>query len=105
MEIMSPVVIGELAEKARERSRNMLGATVLAYLASNPGLFDDARGFAVWLGVTVAELRPVLDILCDRGILQSSGSDDNLIYSLVTEVVDEQLVEPLLASLEAAATR
>lgn len=96
--------ISELADRAREKVHGTLGASVLDYLAENPWVFDDAKGFAVWLGVTVAELRPVLDILCDKGVLQSAGTDDNLIYSLANPVLDERLVEPLFASLQTIKT-
>ena len=96
--------ISELADQAREKVRGTLGASVLDYLAENPWVFDDAQGFAVWLGVTVAELRPVLDILCDKGVLQSAGTDDNLIYSLANPVLDERLVEPLFVSLQTIKT-
>ncbi len=96
--------ISELADQAREKVRGTLGASVLDYLAENPWVFDDAKGFAVWLGVTVAELRPVLDILCDKGVLQSAGTDDNLIYSLANPVLDERLVEPLFVSLQTIKT-
>ena len=97
--------ISELADQVNEKARGTLGASVLDYLAENPWVFDDAKGFAVWLGVTVAELRPVLDILCDKGILQSAGSDDNLIYSLTSPVLDERLVEPLIASIQTVKAR
>ena len=96
--------ISELADQAREKVRGTLGASVLDYLAENPWVFDDAKGFAVWLGVTVAELRPVLDILCNKGVLQSAGTDDNLIYSLASQVLDERLLEPLFESLQTVKT-
>jgi len=97
--------ISELADQVNEKARGTLGASVLDYLAENPWVFDDAKGFAVWLGVTVAELRPVLDILCDKGILQRAGTDDNVIYSLTSPVLDERLIEPLIASLQTVKAR